>query len=78
MKMTTAAKSVTFVLLVLLSGPVILLGQEEPVAATQSSRALMDGCRPISLVFCHAHSAQIPEDSCWPSPHASGERFRGE
>ena len=32
MKMTTAAKSVTFVLLVLLSGPVILLGQEESAA----------------------------------------------
>jgi hypothetical protein len=36
--------------------------QEKPGIAAQGSFALMGDSRPYSLVFCHAHSAQIPED----------------
>jgi hypothetical protein len=35
--------------------------QEKPGIAAQGSFALMGDSRPYSLVFCHAHSAQIPE-----------------
>ena len=38
-------------------------GQKEPVSAAQDSCALMGDSRPSSLVFCHAHSAQILEFS---------------
>jgi hypothetical protein len=43
--------------------------------AAQVSCVLMGDSRPNSLVFCHAHSAQILEFSFWPSPDASAERL---
>jgi hypothetical protein len=36
-------------------------GQEKPGMAVQGSFALMGDRRPYSLVFCHAHGAQILE-----------------
>jgi elongation factor P hydroxylase len=36
-------------------------GQKEPGTTTQGLSALMGDSRPDSLVFCHAHGAQILE-----------------
>jgi hypothetical protein len=44
--------------------------------AAQGLSALMEDSRPCSLVFCHAHGAQIPEFLHGCSPGASEERLR--
>jgi hypothetical protein len=55
--------------------------QEKPGMAAQGSFALMGDSRPYSLVFCHAHSAQIPEDrlghSRAPLLSALGQEYDG-
>jgi hypothetical protein len=53
-------------------------GQREPGVAAQGSCALMGDSRRISLVFCHAHGAQILEFRSWLSPRLSRAFGGGE